>query len=504
VKKGPGGLFAVEKKTEHVPPSAIVRADVDSTASRDSGVIRKGPQHLFLIGNFRPVQDEIDRHDLAIEGVWPESLRGTIVQAGPNPAHTPGANYHPFDGSGMLHAVRIDGNGASYRNRYVETPDHVRERAAQRSLVPSILEPPPLEILESGRFPYRDAPNAVLIPHGQAAYALGGFHAPIQVDPRTLETLGRDQILGEDDAPFGGHPKRDPETGELFYFRCHVGPEPRLVLGAVDRHGRRCFEAAVGLKTPRLMHDFAVARRHAVFFDTGVSFDASRARSGHSGWSFDRSIPSRLLVVPREGGAVREFAIEPCVVIHTLNAWESMDGRFLTVLAIRYPSLPEALSFDGSLSAGPPHANDGRLCEWTMDLRTGDVSMRTLSDTPAEFPRQDESLLMQPARRAWLTANLPIGALIEVDLAEGRERHLPHGRGRYGSEFVFVAGPEGQPECGFLIGFVWDAGTGRSEVVAIDTTRAEAGPIARILLPCRVPFGFHANWFPDAVEQATA
>ncbi len=449
------------------------------------------------------MREEIDHAGLVIEGAWPETLRGTIVQAGPNPAFAPGAHYHPFEGSGMLHAVRIDGDGAAYRNRYVETPDYLRERAARRSLVPSILEPPPVKILESGRFPYRDASNAVLVPLGRAAFALGGFHAPIQVDPQTLETLGRDQILGEDNAPFGGHPKRDPETGELFYFRCHLGPEPRLVLGAVDRHGRRRFEAAVDLKTPRLMHDFAVSKRHAVFFDTGVSFDASRARAGLSGWCFDRSIPSRLLVVPREGGAVREFAIEPCVVIHALNAWESRDGRLLSVLAVRYPSVPEALSFDTAASPASPHANAGRLCEWTMDLRTGDVSMRTLSETPAEYPRQDESLLMRPGRRAWLTANLPMGALVEVDLADGRERCLPHGRGRYGGEFVFVAGPERQPECGFLLGFLWDAGTGRSEVVAIDTERADAGPVARILLPCRVPFGFHVSWFPEASGGST-
>jgi len=479
-----------------------VHAAAAPVVAPDAAVPREGFQHFFLSGNFRPIADEVDCQGLVIEGPWPEELRGTIVQAGPNPAFAPGRNYHPFEGSGMLHAVRVDGQGASYRNRFVGTPDYLCERSAGRSLSPSILEPPAVEILDAGRFPYRDAGNATLLPHGQTAFALGGFHSPIRVDPRTLETLGREEILGEEDAPFGGHPKRDPETGELFYFRSHVGPEPRLTLGAVDREGRRTFEAAVDLKTPRLMHDFAVSKHHAVFFDTGVSFDVARVRAGGSGWGFDRALPSRLLVVPREGGAARGFAIEPCVVIHTLNAWESPDGRNLVVLAVRYPSVPEALSFDASASPAAPDANSGLLCEWTIELRSGDVRVRELSRTAAEYPRQDESLLMRPSRYAWLAANLPMGAIVEVDLVRGRERILPHGRGRYGSEFVFVARPGGAPESGFLVGYVWDSARGRSEVVAIDTEWAEAGPVARILLPRRVPFGFHLSWFPEAAGAA--
>ena len=69
---------------------------------------------------------------------------------------------------------------------------------------------------------------------------------------------------------------------------------------------------------------------------------------------------------------------------------------------------------------------------------------------------------------------------------------------------MFVARPGGPAESGFLVGYVWDSGRGRSEVVAFDTERAEAGPVARIRIPRRVPFGFHLSWFPETAEEASS
>jgi carotenoid cleavage dioxygenase len=460
-------------------------------------------RHVFLTGNFRPVGEEVDAANLRVEGEWPTALRGTLIQAGPNPAFAPVAGYHPFDGSGMLHSVRIGGDHASYRNRFVRTPDYVAERAAGRALAPSLTAAPSLPFLETGRFPYRDAANATVVRHAGDTWALGGFHAPIGVDPSSLETLGREEMLGDDDAPFGGHTKRDPESGELFYFRCHVGLRSRLRVGAIDRNGRRTFEADVPMKTPRLMHDFAVSKHFVVFLDTGVAFDPTQAARGGSGWRFDPNLPSGIIVAPREGGSARAFPIEPCVVAHTLNAWESSDGRSLTLVALRYASVPEVLAFQATPDPAAA-ANPGLLCEWTIDLLSGHVASRTLGETPAEYPRQDDALLTQPTTRAWLAADLPHNALVEVDFASGRERRISHGRGRYGGEFAFIPRSGCAPEHGYLLGFVWDSRTGRSAVDLLDTERPESPLVSRVHLPCRVPFGFHVTWLPDLPAAAAA
>ena len=49
---------------------------------------------------------------------------------------------------------------------------------------------------------------------------------------------------------------------------------------------------------------------------------------------------------------------------------------------------------------------------------------------------------------------------------------------------------------GYLVSFVYDQLEDRSEVVILDASDITAGPVGRVLLPQRVPIGFHATWVP--------
>jgi carotenoid cleavage dioxygenase len=51
---------------------------------------------------------------------------------------------------------------------------------------------------------------------------------------------------------------------------------------------------------------------------------------------------------------------------------------------------------------------------------------------------------------------------------------------------------------GWLMSYVYDATTDRSDVVVLHAQDLAAGPVATVHLPQRVPFGFHGNWVPDA------
>ena len=50
---------------------------------------------------------------------------------------------------------------------------------------------------------------------------------------------------------------------------------------------------------------------------------------------------------------------------------------------------------------------------------------------------------------------------------------------------------------GWLLSVVYNRATEKSEVIVVDAMRVDAGPIARVLLPRRVPFGFHGMWVPQ-------
>ena len=47
---------------------------------------------------------------------------------------------------------------------------------------------------------------------------------------------------------------------------------------------------------------------------------------------------------------------------------------------------------------------------------------------------------------------------------------------------------------GYLICFVHDEAQQQSECLIIDARQVAAGPVARIIMPFRVPYGFHAGW----------
>ena len=47
---------------------------------------------------------------------------------------------------------------------------------------------------------------------------------------------------------------------------------------------------------------------------------------------------------------------------------------------------------------------------------------------------------------------------------------------------------------GYLVCFVHDEAANQSECLIIDAQHLAAGPVATIIMPFRVPYGFHAGW----------
>jgi carotenoid cleavage dioxygenase len=63
-------------------------------------------------------------------------------------------------------------------------------------------------------------------------------------------------------------------------------------------------------------------------------------------------------------------------------------------------------------------------------------------------------------------------------------------------EAVFVADQDATAEDdGWLLSCVTDRTDDASALVVLDARDVAAGPVARVHLPRRLPFGFHANWF---------
>ena len=69
------------------------------------------------------------------------------------------------------------------------------------------------------------------------------------------------------------------------------------------------------------------------------------------------------------------------------------------------------------------------------------------------------------------------------------------GPGRHPSEGVFVGDPDGSAEDdGWVLAWVYDEATDRSEVSVLDSRDFAGDPVATVDLPRRVPYGFHGSW----------
>ncbi|RJO70040.1 9-cis-epoxycarotenoid dioxygenase [Nocardia panacis] len=428
-----------------------------------------------LAGNFAPVPDELTEMDLPVTGAIPPELSGWYLRNGPNPAAA--ASAHWFLGDGMVHGVRVEGGRAtSYRNRWVRTStftDGIRNRRSDgtRDLTAGLA-------------------NTHVIRHAGRTLALVESSYPYELT-RELDTVGPYDFDGELRTAMTAHPKTCPVTGELHFFGMDAR-EPYLVYHRADAAGNLVLSREIEVPGPTMHHDFNLTAEHVVFMDLPVVFD--RQTEGMP-FHWSETYPARLGVLRREDpqGAVRWFDIDPCYVFHVLNGHDE-PGRIVLYVS-RYDRLWASSSHD---------VDAATLWRWTIDLVSGTVTETQLDDRATEFPRLDDRLVGVAARFGHATdVGNPIGrttggALVRYDLSAGATVAHEFGPGRTPGEAAFAAADARPGGAGYLMTYVYDAATDRSDLVIVDADDLTVPAVATIHLPRRVPFGFHGSWLPDA------
>lgn len=440
----------------------------------------------WLTGNFAPVREEVTATDLAVTGRIPEELCGRYLRNGPNPA-TPvePATYHWFVGDGMVHGVRLrDGRAEWYRNRWVRSP-------AVAAALGEAAPPSPFGA-EVPAF----AANTNVIGHAGRILALVEAGAPpIELTPE-LDTVGPTDFGGTLDHAFSAHPKRDPVTGELFVVAYFWGWGQRIRLIVVGPEGRVRRSVDIPVPGMPMVHDTAITETSVVLFDLPCTFSIDDAMAGSAlPYRWDPAYGARVGLMPREGTAkdVRWWETEPCWVFHPLNAYDAPDGSVICDV-VRWPKI-----FDADRLG--PSEGPTRLERWRLDPAAGAVATEVLDDRGLEFPRHDERILGRPHRYGYavsLDAPFVQSVALKHDLATGRVEVHDFGPGRVAGELVFVPrSPDAAEDDGWLMGFVYDATTDRSDLVILAAQDFTGDPVATVHLPRRVPFGFHGNWVPD-------
>ncbi|MFJ9692448.1 carotenoid oxygenase family protein [Kitasatospora sp. NPDC101183] len=447
-------------------------------------------------GGYTPVDGEVTAFDLPVTGTLPAELTGRYLRNGPNGMRPEDLRArHLFAGYAMVHGVRLrDGRAKWYRNRLVRSAviaNALGERA-RPGAAPRIFDV---------------APNTHVIGHGGRTYALveGGYR-PYELSYE-IETVGASDFCGTLPEGFAAHPKTDPATGELhaITWQRDSAVLRHLVVSAAGEVVR-----AVDVPVPHrpVVHDMALTRDHVVLLDLSASVD-QRVNLERATYPavWDESRPARIGLLPRAGGEVRWFEVEPCFVFHTLNAYE--DGDRVVVDVVRYPRM-----FTGGALTDQSRPT---LDRWLVDTVSGRVVESRLDDRPQEFPAVSPAVVGGPHRYGYSTVATDLlrhladtegldalppeaagDALIKHDLGRQTATVRRFGAGRYAGETSFVPREGARAEDdGYLLTFVHDPDRGASDLVVLSAEDFTGDPVATVHLPVRVPTGFHGSWIPD-------
>ena len=478
---------------------------VDVIASYTAKLPEHDP-HPYRTGAWTPLTKEVDAFELDVTfGAIPRDLAGIYLRNSENPLFDAiTGRYHPFDGDGMIHAMRFEDGKASYRNRFVKTKGLAAEIEAGHALWAGILETPDLSKREDGwgaRTRMKDASSTDVIVH--AGHALTTFYQcgdAYRLDPVTLETRGIAPLHHESftkGATISAHPKVDEKTGELLFF--NYGAEaPYCHVGIANPQGELVRTIPVALPGPRLPHDMAFTERFAIIGDFPLFWgDDQKFRA-----RYHPELGARFGLVPRAGGETRWFTADPTYVLHFSNAWEEgnevvLEGYFQGhPVPVRGPDDNAITLFMKSLDM---HAMKTTRHRWRFDLETGTTKEERCEDTVSEFPSINQGYAGRKHRYVYAAIGEPgfflFSGLERTDVVTGQKSMYRFPPGTFASEAPFCprvgAKDEGD---GYVVTFT--TGPSSSECWIFEASAIEKGPVAKVALPMRIPSGTHATWMP--------
>jgi all-trans-8'-apo-beta-carotenal 15,15'-oxygenase len=473
--------------------------------------------------SFRNVQQELSEQPLGVaRGALPAGLVGTLYRNGPGRLERGGQwVHHPFDGDGMITAVRFRQGTASLSNRFVRTEGWLAEEKAGRFLRRGVFGTQKPGGLLANAFDVRlkNIANTHVVRLGDQLLALWEASSPHGLDPDTLRTEGitlLDGVLRPGEA-FSAHPRFDPgHHGDPRMVTFGVSSGPRSTVRLMEfatsgpDAGRLLAERRDVFPGFAFLHDFAITPRWAVFLRNAMAFNPLPFALGLKGAA--QCLASKpgeageFWLIPRPGAAAEAAKGEPVripappgFVFHHLNAFEDEASGEVVVDSIVYDDFPSIGPDTDFREVDFEAVPAGHLWRFRLDPVAGSSRSEVLEARTCEFAMVNPRRVGLAARFAWMAVtqrergNDPLQAIEKLDLISG-ERCLwsaaPRG---FVSEPVMVPRPGATAEDdGWVLVLVWNGARSASDLVIL--AAADLQEEAVLELPLAVPHGLHGSW----------
>jgi beta,beta-carotene 9',10'-dioxygenase len=442
-----------------------------------------------------------------IAGTIPDWLRGEVVRTCPALFETrEWRAQHWFDGLGMIYAFRIGNSTIDFRSRLLDSEaarDALRGKAnlgafgtpTARPLLQRIIEP-------VARI--SDNTNVNIVRLGQELVAMTEGDRQFVIDDETLASVrhvaySKDTLGG---AIMTAHPHFDFERARVVNIATKFGTNGVI---SIYEHAPAARQRDVvgSWRTNRVpyVHTFGLTPRNAIlvshpFTVTPVKMLwSSKGYIDHFDWHPEEG--TRLVVIDRSNGVVRQHVTDAFFVFHTVNAFERGDATVLDLLAYPNADIVASLRIDRMIAALP----DLRPSLIRIIMRPGveRASVEKLSDVGFEFPSTNYKLVNgRPYRFAYGASDGPLAggayasAIVKVDLKTGRSTSFSDEVHVFG-EPLFVSRPQGDCEDDGVLLTVGSARDAESSVLAVIDGRTMA-LIASAEVPSSIPLGFHGSF----------
>ena len=288
----------------------------------------------------------------------------------------------------------------------------------------------------------------------------------------------------------------------FFNYSKHA---PYMHYGVVGPDNKLKHYVPIPLPGPRLPHDMCFTENYSILNDMPLFWNPELLERNVHAVEFHPDMKTRFAIIPRYGRPedIRWFEAEPTYTLHWTNAYEEgdeiiLDGYFQEEPQPKsYPDAPKG--FERMMAYLSQGLMKPKLHRWRFNLKTGETVEQRLDDRILEFGMINQKFAGRKYRYAYSAIPEPywflFKGIVKHDLETGESWSYELDEGRYASESPFVPRIGATEEDdGYIISYISDVNTDKSECIILDARNIAAGPVCRIILPERICSGTHSTW----------
>jgi all-trans-8'-apo-beta-carotenal 15,15'-oxygenase len=487
-----------------LPVGAVAAAFASAANAKDEVLESARVWESLVLGARDDYPETLGRFDRAL----PAGLEGALFRNGPGRMHRGSTTMqHWFDGDGLVHAFRLQGNQLKHSAKAVLTKRFQAETRAGRYLWGGFGSRVP-QARAIQRADDQNPANISLLHSGEELLALWEGGSPYRLDPKDLSTLGRKVFSQDTDgAPFGAHPKRDPR-GAIWNIGYQAGSK-KLIVYRLDQHATLKEAKLIDAPNADMVHDFAITERYLVLLLMPYLVDEPNAeKTLQERYRWHSDLPSQVMVLDKNTlEPIATIPFEATAFFHCGNAWE--DGTLLRIELMRQGDFPALLkTFEDGPQGRAMHLPVGRddgVVEVLVDLRGKRVIVeRTAAIGQHDFPSYDSRYATQATdslyclgRSASLASQaFGFNQLVRISRRAQTVERFDYGSAFLAEEHLFVPTPRGKQGQGWVIGTSYHMSKRWTQFSVFNAQAIADGPIAQARLPYGLPPGLHGTWVP--------